>query len=55
MSQHLEERNLENIPLLLLETNEEDDAKQDVGGEHILQNIHGGIGDHGLQNNGGVD
>ena len=36
MSQHHEERNLENIPPLLLETIEEDDAKQDVEGEHLL-------------------
>ena len=55
MSQHLEERNLEKIPLLLLETNEEDNANQGVGGEHLLLNIHGRIGDHGLQNNGGGD
>ena len=36
MSQHNEERNLENILPLLLETIEEDDAKLDVEGEHLL-------------------
>ena len=36
MSQHHEEKNLENILPLLLETIEEDDAKLDVEGEHLL-------------------
>ena len=39
MSQHHEERNLQNIPPLLLETIEEDDAKQDVEVEHLLLTI----------------
>ena len=50
-SQHLEEKNLENIPLLLEInhlTNEEDDTNHDEGGEHLLLNIHGRVGDHGL-------
>ena len=36
MSQLHEEKNLENILPLLLETIEEDDAKLDVEGEHLL-------------------
>ena len=49
---------IENIPLLLEIdhlTSEEDEAKPEEGGEHALLNIHGGGGDHGLYNNGGVD
>ena len=44
---------------LLLEinhlTNEEDEAKLDEGGEHALLNTYSGGGDHGHDNNGGVD
>ena len=36
MSQHHEEKKLENILPLPLETIEEDDAKLDVEGEHLL-------------------
>ena len=36
MSQHYEEKTLENSLPLLLETIEEDDAKLDVEGEHLL-------------------
>ena len=39
MSQHHEEKNLENILPLPLETIEEDDAKLDVEGEHLLLTI----------------
>ena len=41
----------ENIPLLL----EIDHLTSEEGGKHALLNTHGGGGDHGLYNNGGVD
>mgnify|MGYP006975825066 CR=1 FL=1 len=49
---------VENIQLLLKIdhlTNKEDEAKLEEGGEHPLLNTYGGGGDHGLDNNGGVD
>ena len=44
---------------LLLEidhlTNEEDEARLEEGGEHVLLNTCGGGGDHCLDNTGGAD
>ena len=53
----LNKETIENIPLLLEidHLTSEDEAKPEEGGKHALMNIHGGGGDHGLYNNGGVD